>query len=197
MESVEGGGILSGEGGAPPRFALPSTGSPPLLFPRLSVGGEAARREFLPYEGPFPDTVRRRLTFAGEKPYCAVFPLYHRTKHEVVYAQGSGCSGSARGRRASGGVVRRNDRECAARYGGYGNGAGRQEVWRRIHRQTSHWFGWYLVIIILGFLIPTQRIVLDLLRATHITIPRRVSRRRWRRSAASATICSFGWASAA
>ena len=51
---------------------------------------------------------------------------------------------------------------------------GDKKVWRRIHRQTSHWFGWYLVIIILGFLIPTQRIVLDLLRATH-HIPRRVS----------------------
>ena len=48
---------------------------------------------------------------------------------------------------------------------------GDKKVWRRIHRQTSHWFGWYLVIIILGFLIPTQRIVLDLLRATHITFP--------------------------
>lgn len=127
MESVEGGESFLEKGGAPPRFALPSTGSPPLLFPGLSAGGEAARREFLSYEGPFPDTVRRRLTFAGEKPYCAVFPLYHRTKHEMVYAQGSGCSGSARGRRASGGVVRRNDRERAARYGGYGNGAGRQE----------------------------------------------------------------------
>ena len=33
---------------------------------------------------------------------------------------------------------------------------GDKKVWRRIHRQTSHWFGWYLVIIILGFLIPTQ-----------------------------------------
>ena len=48
---------------------------------------------------------------------------------------------------------------------------GDKKVWRRIHRQTSHWFGWYLVIIILGFLIPTQRIVLDLLRATHIKFP--------------------------
>ena len=48
---------------------------------------------------------------------------------------------------------------------------GDKKVWRRIHRQTSHWFGWYLIIIVLGFLIPTQRIVLDLLRATHITFP--------------------------
>ena len=48
---------------------------------------------------------------------------------------------------------------------------GGKKVGRRIHRQTSHWFGWYLVIIILGFLLPTQRIVLDLLRATHITFP--------------------------
>ena len=48
---------------------------------------------------------------------------------------------------------------------------GDQKVWRRIHRQTSHWFGWYLIIIILGFTFPTQRIVLDLLRATHISFP--------------------------
>lgn len=48
---------------------------------------------------------------------------------------------------------------------------GDQKVWRRIHRQTSHWFGWYLIIIILGFTFPTQRLVLDLLRATHITFP--------------------------
>lgn len=48
---------------------------------------------------------------------------------------------------------------------------GDQKVWRRIHRQTSHWFGWYPIIIILGFTFPTQRIVLDLLRATHISFP--------------------------
>lgn len=48
---------------------------------------------------------------------------------------------------------------------------GDQKVWRRIHRQTSHWFGWYLIIILLGFLLPTQQIVLDLLRAANITFP--------------------------
>ena len=63
---------------------------------------------------------------------------------------------------------------------------GDQKVWRRIHRQTSHWFGWYLIIIILGFTFPTQRIVLDLLRATHISFPG-VSPPLWRRSAGSAT----------
>lgn len=48
---------------------------------------------------------------------------------------------------------------------------GDQKVWRRIHRQTSHWYGWYLIIILLGFLLPTERIVLDLLRAADISFP--------------------------
>ena len=29
---------------------------------------------------------------------------------------------------------------------------GNKSLWRRIHRQSSHWFGWYVLIILLGFL---------------------------------------------
>lgn len=42
--------------------------------------------------------------------------------HKAVAVAGALAAGAH-----PGGVVRRNDRERAARYGGYGNGAGRQE----------------------------------------------------------------------
>ena len=48
---------------------------------------------------------------------------------------------------------------------------GDQKVWRRIHRQTSHWYGWYLILILLGFTLPMQQITADILRATHLSFP--------------------------
>lgn len=72
---------------------------------------------------------------------------------------------------------------------------GDKKVWRRIHRQTSHWFGWYLVIIMTGLSYPEpQRIVLDLLRATHITFPGVSPCGAGAGQRHRPTICSFGWA---
>lgn len=48
---------------------------------------------------------------------------------------------------------------------------GDKKVWRRIHRQTSHWFGWYVLLILLGFTLPLQEVTADLLRATNISFP--------------------------
>lgn len=34
---------------------------------------------------------------------------------------------------------------------------GNKQRWRKIHRQTSHWFGWYLLLMLIGALsIPSQ-----------------------------------------
>ena len=40
---------------------------------------------------------------------------------------------------------------------------GDKQVWRRIHRQTTHWFGWYILIILLGLSLPLQPMVSDVL----------------------------------
>ena len=48
---------------------------------------------------------------------------------------------------------------------------GNKKVWRRIHRQTSHWFGWYVLLIFLGFVLPLHTMVADFLRMAHISFP--------------------------
>ncbi|MEG1610089.1 MAG: metal-dependent hydrolase [Bilophila sp.] len=40
---------------------------------------------------------------------------------------------------------------------------GNRQVWRRIHRQSSHWFGWYFLLIAAGFALPSQEDLLPLL----------------------------------
>ena len=48
---------------------------------------------------------------------------------------------------------------------------GNKKIWRRIHRQTSHWFGWYILLMLLGIFFPLQDIAIELLRATNISFP--------------------------
>lgn len=48
---------------------------------------------------------------------------------------------------------------------------GDQKVWRRIHRQASHWFGWYLGLMALGYMIPAQDVLLPLLKSANISFP--------------------------
>ena len=48
---------------------------------------------------------------------------------------------------------------------------GNKKIWRRIHRQTSHWFGWYLLLIALGCAFPLEHMVIEILRATNISFP--------------------------
>ena len=44
---------------------------------------------------------------------------------------------------------------------------GNQKRWRRIHRQTTHWFGWYLLIILLGLALPLEELTRNALHAAH------------------------------
>ena len=48
---------------------------------------------------------------------------------------------------------------------------GNKRLWRRIHRQTSHWFGWYVLLILLGLVLPMQDEVERWLRMLHISFP--------------------------
>ncbi len=48
---------------------------------------------------------------------------------------------------------------------------GNKRVWRRIHRQTSHWFGWYVAMILLGVVLPLQEMTADFLRMADISFP--------------------------
>ncbi len=48
---------------------------------------------------------------------------------------------------------------------------GDKRVWRRIHRQASHWFGWYILLILFGFICPLQDVTGDLLRTVTISFP--------------------------
>ena len=48
---------------------------------------------------------------------------------------------------------------------------GNKKIWRRIHRQTSHWFGWYILLILLGAAFHLQDINIELLHTANITFP--------------------------
>lgn len=48
---------------------------------------------------------------------------------------------------------------------------GNKRIWRRIHRQTSHWFGWYILLILLGLMLPLQEMTADFLRMVNVSFP--------------------------
>lgn len=48
---------------------------------------------------------------------------------------------------------------------------GNKQLWRKIHRQTSHWFGWYLLLIGVGFVLPMPDAMEELLEAANLSLP--------------------------
>lgn len=48
---------------------------------------------------------------------------------------------------------------------------GNRRIWSKIHRQTSHWFGWYLILIFAGFTIPIGEALFPVLQGAGISFP--------------------------